>query len=64
MAAENNKPAGGKWCVVLVWLIAAVMLLPFVHTVWLAQNTGEASTAATITWPGACPSTRCAARSA
>lgn len=38
MAAENNKPAGGKWCVVLVWLIAAVMLLPFVHTVWLAQK--------------------------
>lgn len=38
MAAGNNKPAGGKWCVVLVWLIALVMLLPFVQTVWLAQK--------------------------
>ncbi|MFH1731524.1 MAG: carbohydrate ABC transporter permease [Planctomycetota bacterium] len=38
MAAGNNRPAGGKWCVVLVWLIALAMLLPFAQTVWLAQK--------------------------
>lgn len=36
-----DKPAGGKWLVILAWLLAAVMLLPFVQTVWLAQKSRE-----------------------
>ena len=33
-----NKPAGGKWLVVLACVLAAVMLLPFIQTVWLSQK--------------------------
>lgn len=34
----SDKPGGGKWLVILAWALAAIMLLPFVQTVWLAQK--------------------------
>ena len=38
MQMPSNRPAGNKWFVVLAWVLAAVMLVPFIQTLWLAQK--------------------------